>query len=261
MKLKNVARGKCKLFGGLALVALQLVRSTAAEPSTVAQFKYPFQNPNLAVEERINNAVSLMTLDEKINFLHFRAGVHRLGIPPLNSAEGLHGEALGGMANWTPHPPIPTTIFPQAIGLAETWDPEILQQAAAAEGYEARYVAQSDKYLTRAGWSFLRRTRIWDATRAGAEPRNVTAKILFSTAPWSSRLSKACRVTIRVTGKPRRCSNIFWPTATKTAATVRHPISTSGFFENIIPFPFAWALRTAARARSWPLTIRGMEFR
>src|SRR5580693_496685 len=107
---------------------------------------YPFQNQNLPVGERVRNAVSLMTLDEKIGFLHFRAGVPRLGIPPLGSAEGLHGEAMGGVANWTPKPPIPTTIFPQAIGLGETWDPEILRQAAAVEGYEARYIAQNEKY-------------------------------------------------------------------------------------------------------------------
>jgi beta-glucosidase len=107
---------------------------------------YPFQNPNLPVEERVANAVSLMTLGEKISFLHFRAGVPRLGIPPLGSAEGLHGEAMGGVANWTPKPPIPTTIFPQAIGLGETWDPEIVRQAAAVEGYEARFIAQCDKY-------------------------------------------------------------------------------------------------------------------
>ena len=110
------------------------------------QSPHPFQNPDLSIEDRISNVVFLMTLDEKINFLHFRAGVPRLGIPPLNSAEGLHGEAMGGVANWTPHPPIPTTIFPQAFGLGETWDPELLQQAAAAEGYEARYIAQSQKY-------------------------------------------------------------------------------------------------------------------
>jgi beta-glucosidase len=108
--------------------------------------QYPFQNPDLPVEERISNIVSLMTLDEKINFMGFRAGVPRLGIPPLSSAEGLHGEAMGGIANWTPHPPVPTTIFPQAIGLGETWDPEMVQQAAAAESYEARYIAQSPKY-------------------------------------------------------------------------------------------------------------------
>jgi beta-glucosidase len=108
--------------------------------------QYPFQNPNLPAEERISNVVSLMTLGEKIGFLHFRTGVPRLGIPPLKFAEGLHGEALGGPANWAPRPPVPTTIFPQAIGLGETWDPQLLRQDAAAEGYEARYAVQSQKY-------------------------------------------------------------------------------------------------------------------
>jgi len=36
--------------------------------------------------------------------------------------------------------------FSAEIGLGETWDPEILRQAAAVEGYEARYMAQSEKY-------------------------------------------------------------------------------------------------------------------
>jgi beta-glucosidase len=108
--------------------------------------QYPFQNPNLQVEERISNAVSLMSLDEKIHFLHLSVGIPRLGIPPLNSAEGLHGVALGAIADWSPHPPVLTTSFPQAIGLGETWNPEILQQVATAEGYEARYAVQSEKY-------------------------------------------------------------------------------------------------------------------
>ncbi|RYE03762.1 MAG: beta-glucosidase, partial [Sphingobacteriaceae bacterium] len=42
--------------------------------------------------------------------------------------------------------PVPTTIFPQAIGLAETWDPALLQKAAAIEGHETRYLFQSEKY-------------------------------------------------------------------------------------------------------------------
>jgi len=129
-----------KQFSGIVL-ALMLFQSVFAQTK-----QYPFQNPNLPTEERISNVISLMTLAEKINFLHFRAGVLRIGIPPLNSVEGLHGEALGGPADWALKPPIPTTIFPQEIGLGETWDPNILQQAAAAEGYEARYVAQSEKY-------------------------------------------------------------------------------------------------------------------
>ena len=108
--------------------------------------QYPFQNPNLTAEERISNIVLLMALGEKIDFLHFRAGVPRLGIPPLRSVEGLHGEALGGPANWAPRPPVPTTIFPQAFGLGETWDPQLLREDAAAEGYEARYAEQSQRY-------------------------------------------------------------------------------------------------------------------
>lgn len=125
---------------------LLLAFSCIGENALAQTNSYPFQNPNLPVEERVSNAVSLMALDEKINLLRFRAGVPRLGIPALGSAEGLHGEAMGGVANWTPKPPIPTTIFPQAIGLGETWDPEILRQAAATESYEARYIAQNEKY-------------------------------------------------------------------------------------------------------------------
>lgn len=129
-----------KQFSGSVLI-LMLFQSAFAQTN-----QYPFLNPNLPAEERIRNAVSLMTLDEKINFMHFRTGIPRLGILPLNSAEGLHGEALGGPANWAPNPPVPTTTFPQACGLGETWDPVILQQVAAAEGYEARYAEQSEKY-------------------------------------------------------------------------------------------------------------------
>jgi beta-glucosidase len=38
---------------------------------------------------------------------------------------------------------IPTTQFPQAVGLGETWDPALVRKAAAEEGYEARYIFQS----------------------------------------------------------------------------------------------------------------------
>ncbi|HZL42996.1 MAG TPA: glycoside hydrolase family 3 C-terminal domain-containing protein [Verrucomicrobiae bacterium] len=105
--------------------------------------QYPFQNPDLSVEERIANAVSLMTLDEKVEILRFRAGVPRLGIPPLSSVEGLHGEAMGGPSNWGRRSPHPTTIFPQAIGMGETWDTEAIRQVGAVEGYEVRYMYQN----------------------------------------------------------------------------------------------------------------------
>src|SRR3984885_5950529 len=44
--------------------------------------------------------------------------------------------------------PLPTTEFPQSVGLGETWDSDLLQKAAAIEGYEARYIFQSEDLRT-----------------------------------------------------------------------------------------------------------------
>ena len=107
-------------------------------------YEYPFQNPDLPVEERIDNLLSLMTLDEKVAALSTNPGVPRLGVKGSGHIEGLHGVAQGGPAQWgsRDRPPVPTTTFPQAYGLGETWDPELIQRAAAVEGYEARYLFQ-----------------------------------------------------------------------------------------------------------------------
>src|ERR1039457_3511955 len=113
--------------------------------------QFPFQNPSVPLEERVNNIVSLMTLQEKIAFLSSRPGVPRLGIRAMGQVEGLHGLARGGPSNWGRRNPVPTTIFPQAYGLGETWDTEILRQVAAVEGYEVRYIAQNPKYGGRGG--------------------------------------------------------------------------------------------------------------
>jgi len=113
--------------------------------------QYPFQDPNLPLAERVDNIVSLMTLDEKVAFFSSRPGVPRLGIRAMGHVEGLHGLARGGPSNWGRRNPVPTTIFPQAYGLGETWDPEMLRQVAAVEGYEVRYLAQNEKYGGRGG--------------------------------------------------------------------------------------------------------------
>ena len=125
---------------------------------------YPFQNPALPVEDRISNVLSLMTLQEKIDLLGTSLNVDRLGIHAQGSMptipgsggqfEGLHGVAVGGPANWGRRSPggsgehggdstIPTTQFPQPVGLGETWDPALVQQAADEEGKEVRFVFQS----------------------------------------------------------------------------------------------------------------------
>ncbi|MFA6402426.1 MAG: glycoside hydrolase family 3 C-terminal domain-containing protein [Salinivirgaceae bacterium] len=114
-----------------------------ANISLQAQYQYPFQNPDMAVEERIDNLLSLMTLDEKVTCLSTDPSVPRLGVIGTKHVEGLHGLAQGGPSNWGQRNPQATTIFPQAIGLAESWDTTIIRQVASIEGYESRYMFQS----------------------------------------------------------------------------------------------------------------------
>src|SRR6266480_1146361 len=111
-----------------------------------AQYQYPFRNPTLPIEQRVTNILSLMTLDEKIACLGTDPSVPRLGIRGSRHVEGIHGLAQGGPANWRPPRIVPTTIFPQGIGMAETWDVDMLRQAGEIEAYEARYVFQSPNY-------------------------------------------------------------------------------------------------------------------
>jgi beta-glucosidase len=106
----------------------------------------PFADPELAPEARLDNLLALMTLEEKITCLGTEPNVPRLGVWGTGHVEGLHGLAMGGPGGWGGDHPIPTTQFPQAIGLGETWDTDLVQQAAAAEGYETRYMTQSKAY-------------------------------------------------------------------------------------------------------------------
>jgi beta-glucosidase len=127
----------------LVLVSIQ---SYAQKLESVTSYAYPFQNPDMPLEERVNNIVSLMTLDEKVAFLSQSPGVERLGIKKMGHVEGLHGLAQGAPGGWGRRGPVTTTTFPQSYGMAETWDPEIIRQSGAIEGYEARYVFQSPQY-------------------------------------------------------------------------------------------------------------------
>lgn len=127
--------------------SITLLFFIGAITAAVAQTnQYPFQNPNLPLEDRVNNIVSLMTVEEKVAFFSSRPGVPRLGIRPMGHVEGLHGLARGGPSNWGRRNPVPTTIFPQAIGLGETWEPDLLRQVGEVESYETRYIAQSTNY-------------------------------------------------------------------------------------------------------------------
>ena len=135
------------------------------------EFSYPFQNPALSEDERLDNAVSLMTVDEKISTI-VGQGVPRLGIANPGSTEAIHGIVRGGsnqlpnlgfagqfqqqaqqanrqqagrqQAPQTPPPPrmVNSTAFPQAYGIGETWDREMAFVVGDVMSYEARYYSQ-----------------------------------------------------------------------------------------------------------------------
>jgi beta-glucosidase len=93
-------------------------------------YEFPFQNPGLSIEERVNDLVGRMTIDEKISqMMNGAPSIERLGIPAYNWwNECLHGVARAGVA----------TVFPQAIGLAATWDEDLIFRVATAISDEAR---------------------------------------------------------------------------------------------------------------------------
>jgi beta-glucosidase len=91
----------------------------------VAGADLPFRNPDLPDDERLADLVSRLTLDEKIANLGTSPGVPQLGIRSTLHVEGLHGLAYGGPSNWGSRNPMPTTIFPQAVGLGQTWDVDV----------------------------------------------------------------------------------------------------------------------------------------
>lgn len=89
-----------------------------------------FRDPSLPVEVRVKDLVGRLTVEEKISLLGFNSkAVPRLGIPAYNWwNEALHGVARAGKA----------TVFPQAIGMAATFNDQLLNEVANAISTEAR---------------------------------------------------------------------------------------------------------------------------
>ena len=106
-----------------------------------------YLNPNAPVEERVEDALSRMTLEEKVGMTTAQSkfssrGVPRLGIPEVWHTDGPHGirpEVLWDewdQAGWTNDS---CTAFPALVNLAATWDKEMSLLYGRSIGEEARY--------------------------------------------------------------------------------------------------------------------------
>jgi beta-glucosidase len=116
------------LFKRSHLFLLVFFAIVACKPSPT--YKYPFQNPELSIEERVNDLVSRLTLEQKVSqMINESVAIDSLGIPAYNWwNEGLHGMARAGKA----------TVFPQAIGMAATWNTDLIFDVATAISDETR---------------------------------------------------------------------------------------------------------------------------
>ena len=106
--------------------------STIGLTASFAQtYTFPFQNPTLGMEERINNFLSVATETEKTTLMKDwpAENFSRLGFKMSGHCEGLHGAGQGTC-----------TQFCQAYGIGETWDTAMSKQVGAIEANEYRYI-------------------------------------------------------------------------------------------------------------------------
>ena len=138
------------LFIG-ALVTVPFAAS-ADTPPACKEAKCKYLETTRTPEERAADLVARMTLEEKAAQLgHTAPAIPRLGVPEYNWwNEGLHGVARAGIA----------TVFPQAIGMAASWDEQQMQKTAdvISTEFRAKYV---EHVHPNGGSDFYRGLTVW----------------------------------------------------------------------------------------------------
>ncbi|HET9824139.1 MAG TPA: glycoside hydrolase family 3 N-terminal domain-containing protein, partial [Chitinophagaceae bacterium] len=118
-----------KRFFSKLVIASIFIRPVSAQNN----YAYPFQNPSLPIEKRVNDLVSRLTLEEKVaQMLNVTPAIERLGIPPYD----WWNECLHGVARTT----FKTTSYPQAIGMAATFDADAMKTMGDYTAEEGRAI-------------------------------------------------------------------------------------------------------------------------
>lgn len=134
MVIPKSYKGRRNLLSGISvfvcsalLLHLGLLMEGCSGKPEVA---FPFLNTELPIDQRVDDLVSRMTLEEKVGqMVNDAPAIERLQVPRYNWwSEGLHGVARAGLA----------TVFPQAIGLGATWDEGLVYDVSTAIADEAR---------------------------------------------------------------------------------------------------------------------------
>jgi beta-glucosidase len=128
MSKVNVFRNLLRSFRSLSFFIVWILIDACSQKEI--EHTFPFQDTSLSIDQRVHDLVSRMTLEEKISqMVNDAPAIDRLGVPKYNWwSEGLHGVARAGLA----------TVFPQAIGMAASWDEDLMHRMATAVADEAR---------------------------------------------------------------------------------------------------------------------------
>ena len=107
----------------IVIAALLLSTNLAAQ-------QLPYQNPKLTAAERAEDLLGRLTLEEKTRLMRNGSpGIPRLGVPPFDWwSEALHGVGRNGIS----------TIFPSCIGMACSFDNDLIERIFSAVSDEAR---------------------------------------------------------------------------------------------------------------------------
>ena len=133
-----------------------------------------FRNPKLPLKERARDLLSRLTVEEKIGLL----STHQLPVERLGIGEWYVGQEVArGYVSRDPEEP--STVFPQPIGLASTFDPNLMEQLGEIAGEEARFYHRKDPKGHLMLW-VPQLTR--SVTHAGDAPKRATARTRSSSA-------------------------------------------------------------------------------
>jgi len=166
------------------IVSLCLAKAVRSQDAP----KYPFQDFKQPIDTRVADLVSRLTLEEKASLLNnTSAAIPRLGIKDYQYwNEGLHGIAysVGSQAG-------NFTVFPQAMGIAATWDPELVHQLTTAISDEAWGSINRD--AVKNGYPGVRLLDFWAPTiNMARDPRWGRTPETYGEDPWlTSRLAVA----------------------------------------------------------------------